>query len=148
MLFVGLFGSLTMLTAFASVKFIPVCDAITLIFTTPLFTMILAVIFMKERLTVLKIVSGKVIFNKWMLQLLMNQVLINLQIFVWNSIISKSFILAVALFGGIVLVTHPSFLFTTPKIDDNQVHLNETNASSILGNLISPGRKWWNEFQL
>ena len=73
-------------------------------------------------------------------------ILIKLQISVWIWIISKSFILAVALFGGIVLVTHPSFLFATRKIDDNQVYLNETNASSILGNLISPGTKWWNEF--
>ena len=49
--FVGLFGSLTMLTSFASVKFIPVSDATTLIFTVPLFTMILAAVFLKERLT-------------------------------------------------------------------------------------------------
>ena len=63
MFFVGLFGSLTMLTSFASVKFIPVSDATTLIFTVPLFTMILAAIFLKERLTMLKIICGKLLFN-------------------------------------------------------------------------------------
>ena len=54
----GLFGSLTMLTSFASVKFMPVADAITLIFTSPLFTMILAAIFMKDKVTIIKTVSG------------------------------------------------------------------------------------------
>ena len=63
MFFVGLFGSLTMLTSFASVKFIPVSDATTLIFTVPLFTMILAAVFLKERLTMLKIICGKLLFN-------------------------------------------------------------------------------------
>jgi len=58
---VGLFGSLTMLTSFACVKFMPVPDAITLIFTAPLFTMVLAAIFMKEKVTIVKVVSGMVL---------------------------------------------------------------------------------------
>ena len=55
---VGLFGSLTMLTSFACVKFMPVADAITLIFTTPLFTMVLAAVFMKDKITIVKTISG------------------------------------------------------------------------------------------
>merc|ERR1712242_650872 len=58
---VGLFGSLTMLTSFACVKFMPVPDAITLIFTAPLFTMVLAAMFMKERVTIVKAISGMVL---------------------------------------------------------------------------------------
>ena len=54
----GLFGSLTVLTAFVSVKFMPVPDAITLIFTAPLFTMVLAALFLKDKLTVIKVISG------------------------------------------------------------------------------------------
>ena len=56
---IGLFGSLTMLTSFACVKFMPVPDAITLIFTAPLFTMVLAAMFMKEKITIIKTISGK-----------------------------------------------------------------------------------------
>ena len=55
---VGLFGSLRMLTSFACVKFMPVADAITLIFTTPLFTMVLAAVFMKDKITIVKTISG------------------------------------------------------------------------------------------
>ena len=55
---VGLFGSLTMLTSFACVKFMPVADAITLIFTSPLFTMLLAAVFMKDKITIVKTISG------------------------------------------------------------------------------------------
>ena len=47
-----------MLTSFACVKFMPVSDAITLIFTAPLFTMVLAAIVMKEKITVVKAFSG------------------------------------------------------------------------------------------
>eukprot|EP00095_Tigriopus_kingsejongensis_P011145 maker-scaffold534_size144770-snap-gene-0.34 protein:Tk11145 transcript:maker-scaffold534_size144770-snap-gene-0.34-mRNA-1 annotation:"solute carrier family 35 member g1-like" len=54
----GLFGALTMLTAFSCVKFMPVGDAMTLIFTNPLFTMIFAAIFMKQRITILKFIAG------------------------------------------------------------------------------------------
>ena len=54
----GLNGSLMMLTSFACVKFMPVSDAITLIFTAPLFTMVLAAIVMKEKITVVKAFSG------------------------------------------------------------------------------------------
>ena len=57
---IGLFGSITMITSFACVKFMPVPDAITLIFTTPLFTMVIAAIFMKERITIIKAGSGKI----------------------------------------------------------------------------------------
>ena len=55
---VGLCGSLTMLTSFACVKFMPVADAITLIFTAPLFTMVLAAVFMKDKVTIIKTISG------------------------------------------------------------------------------------------
>jgi len=58
---IGLFGSLTMLTSFACVKYMPVPDAITLIFTAPLFTMVLAAIFMKEKITIIKTISGIVL---------------------------------------------------------------------------------------
>ena len=58
---VGLLGSLTMLTAFTCVILMPVSDATVLMFTTPLFTMIFAAIFLKERLTVLKMICGNLI---------------------------------------------------------------------------------------
>ena len=61
----GLFGSLTMLTSFACVKFMPVSDAITLIFTAPLFTMVIAAMFMRERITVIKAIAGKFTEVKW-----------------------------------------------------------------------------------
>ena len=56
---VGVLGGLTMLTTFACVKFMPVGDAMTLIFTNPLFTMLFAAMFMGHRLSTLKIVSSK-----------------------------------------------------------------------------------------
>ena len=55
---ISLFGSLTMLSALACVKFMPVSDATVLMFTTPLFTMVLASITKSERLTTLKITCG------------------------------------------------------------------------------------------
>ena len=58
---VGMFGSLTMLTAFTCVILMPVSDATVLMFTTPLFTMIFASIFLKERLTILKMICGNLI---------------------------------------------------------------------------------------
>ena len=58
---VGILGSLTMLTAFTCVILMPVSDATVLMFTTPLFTMIFAAIFLKERLTVLKMICGNLI---------------------------------------------------------------------------------------
>jgi len=58
---IGLFGSLTMFTSFACVKFMPVADAITLMFTTPLFTMILAALFLRQRLSVLKVLSASIL---------------------------------------------------------------------------------------
>ncbi|XP_059097482.1 uncharacterized protein LOC131891830 isoform X1 [Tigriopus californicus] len=54
----GLFGAVTMLTAFSCVKFMPVGDAMTLIFTNPLFTMIFAALFMKQDVTIIKFVAG------------------------------------------------------------------------------------------
>ena len=56
---VGVFGSVTMLTSFACVKFMPVADATTLMFTSPLFTMVLAAVFMKDKITIVKTVSGE-----------------------------------------------------------------------------------------
>ena len=56
---VGAFGGLTMLATFACVKFMPVGDAVTLLFTNPLFTMIFAAAFMGHRLSTLKVISGK-----------------------------------------------------------------------------------------
>ena len=56
---VGVLGGLTMLTTFACVKFMPVGDAMTLIFTNPLFTMLFAACFMGHRLSTLKIISSK-----------------------------------------------------------------------------------------
>ena len=58
-LMVGVLGGLTMLTTFACVKFMPVGDAMTLIFTNPLFTMLFAACFMGHRLSTLKIISSK-----------------------------------------------------------------------------------------
>ena len=60
--FVGIFGSLTTLTSFACLKFMPVGDAMTLIFTNPLFTMIFAAIFLGHRLTCIKNVSALILF--------------------------------------------------------------------------------------
>ena len=62
-LMVGVLGGLTMLTTFACVKFMPVGDAMTLIFTNPLFTMLFAACFMGHRLSTLKIISSKSLIN-------------------------------------------------------------------------------------
>ena len=59
LILVGISGSLMMLTSFACIKFMPVSDATTLMFTSPLFTIILSAVFMKERLTYLKALIGK-----------------------------------------------------------------------------------------
>ena len=84
---VGILGALSMLTTFACVIFMPVSslfsnltnylfesywlcffskvgDAMTLIFTNPLFTMIFAAIFLGHRLTLIKNLSGNVVFFK------------------------------------------------------------------------------------
>jgi len=58
---IGLFGSLTMLTSFISVRLMPVPDAITLMFTAPLFTMVLSSMFLKDRVTLIKAISGLVL---------------------------------------------------------------------------------------
>ena len=54
----GLFGSLIMLTSVSCIKFMPVADAITLMFTTPLFTIVLAAVFLKDKVTIIKTISG------------------------------------------------------------------------------------------
>ncbi len=54
----GLSGGLTMVSAYSCVRFMPVADAMTLIFTNPLFTIIFEVIFVGAKLTWLKIVGG------------------------------------------------------------------------------------------
>ena len=56
---IAILGGFTMLTTFACVRFMPVADAITLIFTNPFFTMLFAAVFLGHRLSVLKITSGR-----------------------------------------------------------------------------------------
>lgn len=55
---IAILGGFTMLTTFACVRFMPVADAITLIFTNPFFTMLFAAVFLGHRLSVLKITSA------------------------------------------------------------------------------------------
>ena len=59
LILVGISGSLMMLASFACIKFMPVPDATTLMFTSPLFTMIFSALIMKQRLTYLKGLVGK-----------------------------------------------------------------------------------------
>ena len=128
----GLFGSLTMLTSFASVKFMPVADAITLIFTSPLFTMILAAIFMKDKVTIIKTISGNACVKvEFFYEIIYSFVTLRIpykpmQIF-----------LGAVLMAGIVLVTKPSILFH----NDYKVVLNES--------LVRPNASydWRKEFQ-
>ena len=56
---IAILGGFTMLTTFACVRFMPVADAITLIFTNPFFTMLFAAVFLGHRLSILKITSGR-----------------------------------------------------------------------------------------
>lgn len=58
---VGIFGAFTMVSTFACVKFMPVGDAMTLIFTNPLFTLIFAAIFLGHPLTAIKNLSALVL---------------------------------------------------------------------------------------
>ena len=55
---VGLLGSLAILGCFASVSFMPVGDATTLMFTVPVFTILFAAVFLRQGLNVIKVVSG------------------------------------------------------------------------------------------
>ena len=78
-----------MLTSFACVKFMPVSDAITLIFTAPLFTMVIAAMFMRERITVIKAIAGKFTKVKWQPRYvfikLEKEVLLKKKIFLYDS---------------------------------------------------------------
>ena len=115
----GVFGSLTMLTSFACVKFMPVADAITLIFTAPLFTIVLAAVFMKDKVTIIKTISG----NQFPIIIhLMNY---SFHFFVFTNVTFLIF-LGVVLMAGIVLVTKPSFLFNY----NDGVFSNESWAES------------------
>jgi len=58
---ISLVGALTILSGFACVKFMPVGDGTTLMFTVPLFTMIFAALFLKQRLTIIKSIAGIVL---------------------------------------------------------------------------------------
>ena len=55
---IGLFGSIIMLTSFISVKLMPVPDAITLMFTTPLFTIMFSALFLNDKVSWIKAISG------------------------------------------------------------------------------------------
>ena len=74
---VGVLGGLTMLTTFACVKFMPVGDAMTLIFTNPLFTMLFAACFMGHRLSTLKIISSNYLLQLSKLHDIVDQLTIN-----------------------------------------------------------------------
>merc|ERR1719167_1748672 len=63
LILVGISGSLMMLTSFACIKFMPVSDATTLMFTSPLFTIILSALTMNERLTYLKTLIAVVLMS-------------------------------------------------------------------------------------
>ena len=56
--FQGIFGSLLIICSFSCVLFMPLGDALTLIFSAPLSTMVLAAIFLGHRLRLFKITAG------------------------------------------------------------------------------------------
>ena len=58
---VGLLGSLNMLSPILSVQLMPVPDAVTLMFTTPLFTMLFSALFLKDPINLVKAISGIVL---------------------------------------------------------------------------------------
>lgn len=58
---VGVMGALGIFGCFTCVLFMPVGDATTLQFTNPLFTMIIAAVFLRQRLTIIKALSGTVL---------------------------------------------------------------------------------------
>ena len=153
---VGVIGSLVMLTAFTCVKLMPVSDAITLIFTTPLFTLILSAIFMRERLTLFKVVCGKYKLFKWWQTNELNFI-ISQNIGIRNKIIYRvpnkpDLIPALVLMSGIVLVSRPSFLFSMTKVEgcvESPFNIaptsdwNEKNETGILQKLILLSRTKW-----
>lgn len=55
---IGLFGSIIMLTSFICVKLMPVPYAITLMFTTPLFTIMFSALFLNDKVSWIKAISG------------------------------------------------------------------------------------------
>ena len=58
---VGLLGSLNMLSPILSVQLMPVSDAVTLMFTAPLFTMLFSALFLKDQINLVKAISGLVL---------------------------------------------------------------------------------------
>jgi len=58
---VGIMGTMCTFGCFACVLFMPVGDATTLMFTNPLFTIIFAAVFLRQRLTFIKVLSGTVL---------------------------------------------------------------------------------------
>ena len=59
----GLLGGLMIICAFISVLFLPLGDAMTLMFSTPISTMILAAIFLGHRLRLFKLTFGMVLLS-------------------------------------------------------------------------------------
>lgn len=57
----GLLGGLTLISAFSCVLLLPLGDALTLMFSSPISTMILAALFLGHRLRLLKIICGIVL---------------------------------------------------------------------------------------
>merc|ERR1711892_633296 len=76
----GLVGAISFITCLASVSFMPVPDALCIIFTCPIITMVLSAIMLGDKLNSLKCFSG--------------------------------FLLLL----GVVLVTHPPFLFSASGV--------------------------------
>ena len=125
---VGMLGSLTMLTAFTCVILMPVSDATVLMFTTPLFTMIFAAIFLKERLTVLKIICGNLI------TILAINLIFYLRLKFSSSKIQMNILtLGIALFLGVILVTKPPFIF---HADYNYAAANLSSITKASDDLI------------
>ena len=60
-LLVGLLGSLVIFGCFSCVMFMPVGDATTLLLTNPLFTIIVAAVFLGQGITLIKTISGSIL---------------------------------------------------------------------------------------
>ena len=73
----GIFSSLTMTTALASVTYMAVPDALCIVFSCPVVTIILSAIFLGDKLTVFKIIAG--------LQLLVGVILVCKPPFLFGS---------------------------------------------------------------
>jgi len=76
-IFQGIFSSLTMTTALASVTYMAVPDALCIVFSCPVVTIILSAIFLGDKLTVFKIIAG--------LQLLVGVILVCKPPFLFGS---------------------------------------------------------------